>query len=155
LKFKHEKPNIAPSRKPLDHLPNIVYIVGESLNFSQMSIYGYARNTTPQLSQLERDKKLIKYNNALSIGTNTRLSVPYMLVGMEGIDPKGRFYQTPSVFNYAKARGYTTAFISAQDTQWGHIKDLFVDEGVDYFWHGVTMNKDASSLKIHQQYKQY
>jgi glucan phosphoethanolaminetransferase (alkaline phosphatase superfamily) len=147
LKFKHEKPNIAPSRKPLDHLPNIVYIVGESLNFSQMSIYGYARNTTPQLSQLERDKKLIKYNNALSIGTNTRLSVPYMLVGMEGIDPKGRFYQTPSVFNYAKARGYTTAFISAQDTQWGHIKDLFVDGDVDYFWHGVTMNKDASVHK--------
>jgi glucan phosphoethanolaminetransferase (alkaline phosphatase superfamily) len=70
-----------------------------------------------------------------------------MLVGMEGIDPKGRFYQTPSVFNYAKARGYTTAFISAQDTQWGHIKDLFVDGDVDYFWHGVTMNKDASVHK--------
>jgi hypothetical protein len=34
-----------------------------------------------------------------------------MLVGMEGIDPKGRFYQTPSVFNYAKARGYTTALM--------------------------------------------
>jgi membrane-anchored protein YejM (alkaline phosphatase superfamily) len=37
--------------------------------------------------------------------------------------------------------------ISAQDTQWGHIKDLFVDEDVDYFWHGVTMNKDASVHK--------
>jgi hypothetical protein len=33
-----------------------------------------------------------------------------MLVGMEGIDPKGRFYQTPSVFNYAKARGYSEKF---------------------------------------------
>ncbi len=147
VKFKYEKPNITPSQKSVNNLPNIIYIIGESLNFSQMSIYGYERDTTPKLLQLERDKKLIKYNNALSIGTHTRLSVPYMLVGIEGIDPKGKFYQTPSIFNYAKARGYTTAFISAQDVSWGHIKDLFVDESVDYFWHGVQMNKNASVHK--------
>ncbi|MDC9714942.1 MAG: phosphoethanolamine transferase [Gammaproteobacteria bacterium] len=147
LEFKHEKPHITPSQAPIDDLPNIVYIIGESLTLSQMGIYGYERNTTPKLAQLEADKKLIKYNNALSIGTHTRLSVPYMLVGIEGIDPQGRIYQTPSVFNYAKARGYATAFISAQDTRWGHIKDLFVDRDVDYFWHGVTMYKNASVHK--------
>ena len=147
LEFKHEKPKLAQSQKSVDNLPNIVYIIGESLNFSQMGIYGYERDTTPKLAKLEKDKKLIKYNNALSIGTHTRLSVPYMLAGIEGIDPKGRFYQTPSVFNYAKARGYTTAFISSQDTRWGHIKDLFVDEDVDYFWHGVSMNKNTSVHK--------
>ncbi|NYT28473.1 MAG: hypothetical protein H0A76_11785 [Candidatus Thiodubiliella endoseptemdiera] len=74
------------------------------------------------MAQLEKNQQLIKYTNALSIGTHTRLSVPYMLVGIEGIDPKGRIYQTPSVFNYAKARGYTTAFISAQDTRWGILR---------------------------------
>ncbi len=147
LEFKYEKPPIAPSQLPIDELPNIVYIIGESLTLSQMGIYGYERDTTPKLAQLEADEKLIKYNNALSIGTHTRLSVPYMLVGIEGIDPQGKIYQTPSVFNYAKARGYTTAFISAQDTRWGHIKDLFVDNDVDYFWHGVTMYKNASVHK--------
>ncbi len=147
LEFKHDKPPVIPSQLPTDNLPNIVYIVGESLTLSQMGIYGYERDTTPKLKQLEADKQLIKYNNALSIGTHTRLSVPYMLVGMEGIDPTGKFYQTPTVFNYAKARGYTTAFISAQDTRWGHIKDLFVDKDVDYFWHGVSMNKNTSVHK--------
>ena len=147
LAFKHEKPALTASQQATDALPNIVYVIGESLTLSQMGIYGYKRDTTPQLAQLERDEKLIKYNNALSIGTHTRLSVPYMLVGIEGIDPKGKFYQTPSIFNYAKARGYTTAFISAQDTRWGHIKDLFVDEDVDYFWHGVQMNKNTSVHK--------
>ncbi len=147
LEFKHDKPDLTPSQKSVNHLPNIIYIVGESLTLSHMGIYGYERKTTPQLAQLEKQKQLIKYTNALSIGTHTRLSVPYMLVGIEGIDPKGRIYQTPSVFNYAKARGYTTAFISAQDTRWGHIKDLFVDEDVDYFWHGVNMNKNASVHK--------
>ncbi|WXU00334.1 MAG: hypothetical protein Ctma_1048 [Catillopecten margaritatus gill symbiont] len=147
LEFKHDKPSLIPSQISTDGLPNIIYIVGESLTLSHMGIYGYERDTTPQLAQLERQKQLIKYTNALSIGTHTRLSVPYMLVGIEGIDPKGKIYQTPSVFNYAKARGYTTAFISAQDTHWGHIKDLFVDKDVDYFWHGVQMNKNASVHK--------
>ena len=147
LEFKYDKPSVIPSQLSTEGLPNIIYIVGESLTLSHMSIYGYNRNTTPQLAQLEKDRQLIKYNNALSIGTHTRLSVPYMLVGIEGIDPKGRIYQTPTVFNYAKARGYTTAFISAQDTNWGHIKEMFVDESVDYFWHGVNMNKNASVHK--------
>jgi glucan phosphoethanolaminetransferase (alkaline phosphatase superfamily) len=147
LEFKHNKPSLTPSQLPTDKLPNIIYIVGESLTLSHMGIYGYKRDTTPQLAQLEKNQQLIKYNNALSIGTHTRLSVPYMLVGIEGIDPKGRIYQTPSVFNYAKARGYATAFISAQDTRWGHIKDLFVDNDVDYFWHGVRMNKNTSVHK--------
>lgn len=147
LEFKHDKPRLTPSQLSTDGLPNIIYIVGESLTLSHMGIYGYNRDTTPQLAQLEQQKQLIKYNNALSIGTHTRLSIPYMLVGIEGIDPKGRIYQTPSVFNYAKARGYITAFISAQDTRWGHIKDLFVDKDVDYFWHGVSMNKNASVHK--------
>ena len=147
LEFKHNKPSVPLSQLSTEDLPNIIYIVGESLTLSHMGIYGYERDTTPQLVQLEKQKQLIKYTNALSIGTHTRLSVPYMLVGIEGIDPKGRIYQTPTVFNYAKARGYTTAFISAQDTHWGHIKDLFVDESVDYFWHGVNMNKNASVHK--------
>lgn len=147
LEFKYDKPRLTPSQLSIDGLPNIIYIIGESLTLSHMGIYGYDRDTTPQLAQLEKNKQLIKYNNALSIGIHTRLSVPYMLVGIEGIDPKGRIYQTPSVFNYAKARGYSTAFISAQDTRWGHIKDLFVNEDVDYFWHGVSMNKNTSVHK--------
>ncbi len=147
LEFKHDKPSVPPSKLSTVGLPNIVYVVGESLTLSHLGIYGYPRDTTPQLAQLEKNQQLIKYTNALSIGTHTRLSVPYMLVGIEGIDPHGRIYQTPTVFDYAKARGYTTAFISAQDTNWGNIKGLFVDKSVDYFWHGVRMNKNASVHK--------
>lgn len=147
LEFNRDKPGVAASALSTVGLPNIVYVVGESLTLSHLGIYGYGRETTPQLAQLEKNQQLIKYTNALSIGTHTRLSVPYMLVGIEGIDPQGRIYQTPTVFDYAKARGYTTAFISAQDTHWGGIKNLFVDKSVDYFWHGVRMNKNASVHK--------
>ncbi len=147
LEFNRDKAIVPTSSRSIDDSPNIVYIVGESLTLSNMSIYGYEKDTTPKLQILKDNKKIIAFDNALSIGTHTRLSVPYMLVGMEGIDPLGRFYQTPTIFNYAKARGYNTAFISAQDTSWGHIKELFVDRDVDYFWDGVQMNKDASVHK--------
>lgn len=144
LEFKYDKDSVVKSQPPTHDLPNIIYIIGESLTLSHMGVYGYVRDITPKLQQLKQDKQLLAYDNALSIGTHTRLSVPYMLVGMEGIDPSGKFYQTPSIFNDAKARGYSTAFISAQDTSWGHIKELFIDNDVDYFLDGVSMNKNTS-----------
>ena len=147
LEFNRDKAEVAVNNTQLDNLPNIIYIVGESLTLSHMGIYGYNKDTTPKLQDLEDNKRLIAFDNALSIGTHTRLSVPYMLVGMEGIDPLGKLYQTPTIFNYAKARGYSTAFISAQDTTWGHIKDIFVDDDVDFFWDGLQMNKNASVHK--------
>jgi glucan phosphoethanolaminetransferase (alkaline phosphatase superfamily) len=147
LEFNRDKTKVSVNNAPIDNLPNIVYIIGESLTLSHMGIYGYNKDTTPKLQDLEDNKRIIAFDNALSIGTHTRLSVPYMLVGIEGIDPLGKFYQTPGIFNYAKARGYNTAFISAQDTSWGHIREIFVDDDVDFFWDGLQMNKNASVHK--------
>ena len=147
LEFNRDKTKVSVNNAPIDNLPNIIYIVGESLTLSHMGIYGYNKDTTPKLQDLEDNKRIIAFDNALSIGTHTRLSVPYMLVGIEGIDPLGKFYQTPGIFNYAKARGYNTAFISAQDTSWGHIREIFVDDDVDFFWDGLQMNKNASVHK--------
>jgi glucan phosphoethanolaminetransferase (alkaline phosphatase superfamily) len=147
LEFNRDKTKVSVNNAPIDNLPNIIYIVGESLTLSHMGIYGYNKDTTPKLQDLEDNKRIIAFDNALGIGTHTRLSVPYMLVGIEGIDPLGKFYQTPGIFNYAKARGYNTAFISAQDTSWGHIREIFVDDDVDFFWDGLQMNKNASVHK--------
>ena len=41
----------------------------------------------------------------------------------------------------------TVLLLSAQDTSWGHIKELFVDNDVDYFLDGLSMNKNASVYK--------
>jgi glucan phosphoethanolaminetransferase (alkaline phosphatase superfamily) len=132
-------PEIQSNKK----LPNIIYVVGESLTLEHMSLYGYHRETTPGLERLDREKKIIPFNNAVSIGTKTRISVPYMLTGLEGIDPKGVIYQTPTIFNYAKAAGYKTAFITSQDFSWGGMKNLIVDEDIDYFLNGTEYNPDA------------
>ena len=52
--------------------------------------------------------ELVAFENAVSIGTRTMVSVPYMLHGIQGIDPTGWIYRTPSVFNYASSAGSQT-----------------------------------------------
>ena len=129
------------------NLPNIIYIVGESAVFGHTSIGNYSRNTTPNLKTLEDKNIAIFFKNAVSIGTKTRLSVPYMLVGLEGKDPEGKIYQYPNILNYAKRLGYKTIFITSQDLNWGELKDLLIDKDVDYFVNGTKYNPNASVHK--------
>ncbi len=124
--------------------PNIVFVVGESLTKSQMGVYGYDRDTTPNLQRLRDSGELVLYDNAVSIGTKTLSSVPYMLTGLQGIDPYGRVYSVPTIFNYAKAAGYQTALITAQDFKWRNVDQLFLDGDLDYFREGTDFSSNIS-----------
>lgn len=139
--FKIDRPNLEKSERK--ELPNIIYIVGESTVFRQMSLFGNDRDTTPNLRQLEKESKLIGFKNVVSIGTKTRLSLPYMLVGLDGIDPKGEIYKYPTIMNYMKSIGYKTIFITSQDLSWGGIKDLLIDNSIDLFVNGTKYNPNA------------
>jgi len=144
--FKMDKPPVNPAETTKD-LPDIIYIIGESTVLSHMSVFGYPRKTTPGLERLENEHKIMTFPNCVSIGLQTRLSVPYMLAGLQGIDPKGYFYTCPTIFNYAKARGYTTALITAQDFAWGRLTDILLDKDVDEFENGTAFD---SNLSVHK-----
>jgi glucan phosphoethanolaminetransferase (alkaline phosphatase superfamily) len=127
--------------------PDLVFVVGESQVLSHMSLYGYKRKTTPHLDSLYAAHKIIPFTKAVSIGNKTRLSVPYMLAGLQGPDPNGVFYQYPSIFDYAKAAGYKTLFISAQDLHWGRLDQLFDDGSIDLLLDG---NHFSSHVDVHK-----
>jgi glucan phosphoethanolaminetransferase (alkaline phosphatase superfamily) len=127
--------------------PNIIFIIGESTVMSNMSLFGYTRDTTPGLKRLEQEGEIAPFDNCISIGLQTRLSVPYMMAGLMGIDPKGYIYTCPTVLNYAKARGYHTAFFTAQDLYWGRMKEILIDKDVDEFLNGTYFNPQASVHK--------
>ena len=114
---------------------------------SHMSLYGYQRDTTPNLKKLFQKKVLVAFKNAVSIGTKTLTSLPYMLVGLQGIDPDGLFFSYPTIFNYAKAAGYHTAYISAQDIQWGRLDKFIIDKDVDHYRSGVDYNPSTNVSK--------
>ncbi|HEX7603568.1 MAG TPA: phosphoethanolamine transferase [Polyangiaceae bacterium] len=133
----------APATTPL---PNIVLVVGESLAASHLSLYGYDRDTSPRLAALQAQGQLVALRDAAVMGPNTRTSVPYILTGLEGPDPDGRVFRAPTVLEYAKARGYHTAFVSAQEEAWGNFDVLF-REGVDTFRTGIEFAPEVDVLK--------
>ena len=124
--------------------PNIVLVLGESLVASHLSFYGYGRDTSPRLERLFEQKAFVAFNDATVMGPSTRTSVPYILTGLEGPDVHGRVFRAPTVLEYARARGYHTAFISAQDEGWGNFDVLF-REGADTFRSGIAF---ASSVDV-------
>ncbi|WP_417584906.1 phosphoethanolamine transferase [Nitrincola sp.] len=124
--------------------PSMVFVIGESLNVDHMGVYGYERDTTPNLSRLSATQQVVAMRNAVSIGPRTLASVPYMLTGLQGIDPQGRIYSVPTLFNYAKSAGYSTALITAQDFQWRDMDKLFVDQDMDHFEQGSDFSPDVS-----------
>ncbi|WP_130802519.1 phosphoethanolamine transferase [Acinetobacter ihumii] len=57
----------------------VVLVVGEAARAESFSLNGYARNTNPELSQIEN---LVNFNQVTSCGTATAVSVPCMFSGM-------------------------------------------------------------------------
>src|SRR5262249_43070353 len=100
---------------PNEPLPNIVLVLGESLAASHLTLYGYERNTTPRLQALHEHGDIVVLRDAVVMGPHTRTSVPYIMTGLAGPDPGGRVFASPNMMQYARARGYHTAFVSAQE----------------------------------------
>lgn len=58
--------------------PLIVLVVGETVRAANFGLGGYARDTTPQLRQLQASGELGYFSDVTSCGTNTQVSVPCM-----------------------------------------------------------------------------
>lgn len=88
--------------------PELLVIgIGESLRAENLGIYGYKRQTTPQLRSLQN--QLTIYQNAFSAGTNTWTSVPASLTKVNG-----RADLSKSIINLAKDAGYEVLWLSNQ-----------------------------------------
>ena len=133
--------------------PSVIWVVGESLVASRMSLYGYKRKTTDFLVQEWQAERLMRFNNAVSIGTVTRVSVPYLFFGLQGPDGNGRLYRTPSIFDYAKAAGLRTAFIGAQELRWGNQDKIIINGNVDLFKSGTDFDRSAGISKGAEDFK--
>ena len=137
------KPTVPQQAAPAN-APSVVWVIGESVNKTHLGVYGYTRNTTPFLSSMVNSGQAVAFTDALAVGPRTMVSVPYLLTGLQNIDPHGRIYTVPSVFNYAKAAGYQTALITSQDFQWRNVDKLFVDRDLGFFRQGSDFSPDVN-----------
>jgi lipid A ethanolaminephosphotransferase len=58
--------------------PLVVLILGETARAANFGLGGYARDTTPQLRQLQAQGDLVYFSDVKSCGTSTQASVPCM-----------------------------------------------------------------------------
>ncbi|WP_353191731.1 phosphoethanolamine transferase [Pandoraea pnomenusa] len=89
----------------------VVWIIGESLNRNNMSLYGYARNTTPMLGTLRG--YLTVFRDVVSSEPATMASLMKMLTPASLDDPQA-WTRHPDLMMLAREAGYRTYWLSNQ-----------------------------------------
>lgn len=129
--YYKDKPK--PKPKFSFQIPNIIWIMGESVSANNVSALGYERETTPFLTSLSKNfptETLLK--PAYSAGSRTAISLPSLFNaipkpnGLEQI-VSGR----TNLFRLAKEQGYETYFYSSQPENQMMIMSLMGKTWVD------------------------
>lgn len=79
----HRTPRLSPPRSSAvlsADTPNVILITLDTVRADHLSLYGYARNTTPNLNRLAHDA--VVYTNAVSTGNMTLSSHASMFTGL-------------------------------------------------------------------------
>lgn len=89
----------------------VVWIIGESLNRANMSLYGYERHTSPTLEAMR--KELIVFRDVVSSEPATMASLMKMLTPADLNDPQA-WNRKPDVLMLAREAGFRIHWLSNQ-----------------------------------------
>jgi len=98
---------------------NVVMLMGESLSYYNMSLYGYERDTTPSLLPYKEDKNFF-YLPAISSAVSTRVSLALFFNTV--YEPNNMSHiskMDTALFRLAKQSGFDTHYITTQKNAGG------------------------------------
>jgi heptose-I-phosphate ethanolaminephosphotransferase len=108
---------IAPLKNFTDSMANqpatLVLVIGESTNRQRMSLYGYPRQTTPELDKLK--DQLAVFDNVITPRPYTIEALQQVLTFADEEHPD-LYLTTPSLVSMMKQAGYKTFWITNQQT---------------------------------------
>ena len=112
-KYKYQQDNfkfgiLNPSDTTKPNL--VIFIIGERMRYSNWSINGYNRATTPNLKKVTN---LISFNKNYSNANNTYWSIPLIITQATPKTPNDAYSQK-SIVSLFKEAGYETSWISSQ-----------------------------------------
>lgn len=105
------------ARPQLDRPPNVVVIVLDAARASNFGVYGYPRETTPEIDAL--GEQGLVFRHAFSECPNTSCSMPNLISGIEFVEvgPAGRWHRLDdrmtTLAEYLGRVGYRTVALSA------------------------------------------
>ncbi|MGG7554813.1 phosphoethanolamine transferase CptA [Pseudomonas frederiksbergensis] len=108
---------IPPLKNFTDSMANqpatLVLVIGESTNRQRMSLYGYPRETTPELDKLK--DQLAVFDNVITPRPYTIEALQQVLTFADEENPN-LYLTTPSLVSMMKQAGYKTFWITNQQT---------------------------------------
>ena len=126
-----------------------IVIIGESLNKRHMGIYGYPRNTTPNLSKMDADNELLVFQNVYANHTHT---VPVLSLSLTEANQmnKKTYYDSLSIIDILNKADVETYWLSNQVLQgvWDNMVSVVASE-TD---HLVGLNHSIGAQTITQKY---
>ena len=132
----------------------IVLIQGESLRRDHLSIYGYDKQTTPNLGKIIDSLYIAR--KAIAAAPLTYLSIP-KIYSMATVLKPDLFYERPSIVSIAKKAGYKTYWVSNQGPLGGPDKPAtYIAHESDVInfinTHGQTNKKDMDLVPLFKKY---
>ena len=109
---------------------NVIIITVDSLRADHLPLYGYARPTTPFLSQLEQEGKLRRVAFATSACAESNCGISSTLFS------KTLRHQVPedfSLFTLLHDQGYDTHFVLSGNHNWMGQREMYGNELTSYF----------------------
>ncbi len=94
----------------------IVLVIGESSLYSRYSVYGYEKNTTPQMQRIFSSKGSCIIKNVHSSAPVTRESIP-MTLAFNTPESDENLFVNKSVIDLANDSGYKTYWLGSQELE--------------------------------------
>lgn len=153
FKWNHSRQIEESARAPLKKTSekpqvNVIFILGESLRYQNMQLFGYEKPTTPQLVKLSEQMPMV-YRRAVSGGVCTDVAVPMFMNNAYGTNPTPAILeQDRCLFRLAKNNGFETSFYSAQtEGELKHIINFLCAGSIDHMRLALTSSEDVTEGK--------
>ena len=90
-----------------------IVVIGESLNKTHMGLYGYLRDTTPNLSAMQKSGEIVKFDNVYSNHAHTNSVLEYALTEANQYNQK-KYYNSPSIIEILNRAAIETYWLTNQ-----------------------------------------
>ena len=94
--------------------PLVVFVLGETARAANFGLGGYARDTTPQLRQLQAQGDLTYFSDVKSCGTSTQASVPCMFSHLGKAGHEGSRERFESLLDVLQRAGLAVLWLDNQ-----------------------------------------
>jgi hypothetical protein len=123
------------------NLPNVFLFIGESWSKTMVPTYGWDKTETmPFLKQFIKDENALVFSSAYTNSGATDVSIPSLFSGVGPEESIDKLHRLPLIWDWARAAGYQTIFISPQRLAFNGIHQFFQSPGPDLFIPGDAID---------------